>query len=150
MNYIALPGASVARPTSFRLPDELLERLDEEANSSGTSVTTLVTSLLDEGIKTRRFPGIVYRDGPTGRRAALVGGPDVWEVVRAVSEAKGRGETRLRAVANAHDLPLARARLAVEFYAAFPNEIDERIEADERAAERIREEITRRERLLSS
>lgn len=140
----------MARPTSFRLPDDLLERLEEEATSSGTSVTALVTSLLDEGIKTHRFPGIVYRDGPTGRRAALVGGPDVWEIVRAVSEAKGRGETRLRAVANAHDLSLARTRLAVEFYAAFPNEINERIEADERAAERIREAITRREQLLSS
>jgi hypothetical protein len=140
----------MTRPTSFRLPDDLLERLDEEAAASGTSVTKLVTSLLDEGIKSHRFPGIVYRDGPTGRRAALVGGPDVWEIVRAVSEAKGRGETRLRAVANARDLSLARVRLAVEFYAAFPNEINERIEADERAAERIREEITRREQLLSS
>jgi hypothetical protein len=140
----------MARPTSFRLPDDLLDRLDEEAASSGRSVTALVTSLLDEGIKTHHFPGIVYRDGPTGRRAALVSGPDVWEVVRAVSEAKGRGEARLHSVAEAHDLPLARARLAVEFYAAFPEEIDERIEADERAAERIREQIDRREQLLSS
>ena len=138
------------RPTSFRLPDDLLERLDEEAAASGTSVTALVTSLLDEGIKTHRFPGIVYRDGPTGRRAGIVGGPDVWEIVRALAYAKGRGEARLRAVAKAHDLPLGRARLAVEFYAAFPGEIDERIEADERAAQRIREEITRRDRLLSS
>ncbi len=140
----------MARPTSFRLPDDLLERLDEEAAASGTSVTALVTSLLDEGMKTRRFPGIVYRDGPTGRRAALVSGPDVWEIVRAVAHAKGRGEARLRAAAKAHDLPLGRARLAVEFYAAFPGEIDERIEADERTAQRIREEMTRREQLLSS
>jgi hypothetical protein len=140
----------MARPTSFRLPDDLLERLDEEAAASRTSVTALVTSLLDEGIKTHRFPGIVYRDGPTGRRAGIVGGPDVWEIVRSVAHAKGRGEARLRAVAEAHDLPLGRARLAVEFYAAFPGEIDERIEADERAAQRIREEINRREQLLSS
>ncbi len=140
----------MARPTSFRLPDDLLERLDEEAAASGTSVTALVTSLLDEGMKTHRFPGIVYRDGPTGRRAGIVGGPDVWEIVRAVAHVKGRGEARLRAVAKAHDLPLGRARLAVEFYAAFPDEIDERIEADERAAQRIRDEITRREQLLSS
>ena len=140
----------MARPTSFRLPDDLLERLDEEAAASRTSVTALVTSLLDEGIKTHRFPGIVYRDGPTGRRAGIVGGPDVWEIVRAVAHAKGRGEARLRAVAEAHDLPLGRARLAVEFYAAFPGEIDERMEADERAARRISEEITRREQLLSS
>jgi hypothetical protein len=27
---------------------------------------------------------IVFRTGPTGRRAGLVDGPDVWEIVRAV------------------------------------------------------------------
>lgn len=140
----------MTRPTSFRLPNDLLERLDEQAAASNMSVTALVTSLLDEGIKTHRFPGIVYRQGPTGRRAALVGGPDVWEVVRAVSEAKGRGETRLRSVAETHDVPLSQARRAIEFYAAFPDEINERIEADKRAAERVRDEITRREKLLSS
>lgn len=139
----------MARPTSFRLPADLLERLDEEAAASGTSVTALVTSLLDEGLKTQRFPGVVYRDGPAGRRAALVGGPDVWEVVRAVSQGTGRGEARLRAIAETHDLPVSRVRLAVDFYAAFPDEIDERIEADQAAADRIREEIVRREQLLS-
>ena len=71
----------MARPTSFRLPEELLERLEQEAAASGTSTTSLVASLLSEGITTRRFAGVVYRNGPTGRRAALVGGPDVWERV---------------------------------------------------------------------
>jgi hypothetical protein len=140
----------MTRPTSFRFPDELLERLEAEAEARGASVTAVVTSLLDEGIKTRRFPGIVYRDGPTGRRAGLLGGPDVWEVVRDLSDAPGRGQTRLRAVAEALGLDVTRAGLAVEFYSAFPDEVDERIEADRRAAERIREEIDRRERLLSS
>jgi hypothetical protein len=140
----------MSRPTSFRLPEELLRRLDEEADARGMSVTALVAVLLDEGIKTHRFPGVVYRQGPTGRRAALAAGPDVWEVVRAVSATKGRGEQRLRAVADATDLAIAQVRLAVDFYAAFPAEVDERIDADRRAAERIRELIDRRERLLSS
>jgi hypothetical protein len=26
-------------------------------------------------------PGIAFRDGPSGRRAALAGGPDVWEAI---------------------------------------------------------------------
>lgn len=140
----------MARPTSFRLPEELLERLDREADASGTSVTALVTTLLDEGIKTRRFPGIVYRDGPAGRRAGLVGGPDVWEVVRAISTTTGRGEKRIQEVADTADLPAARVRLAIDFYTAFPDEIDARITADHAAAERVREAIVRREQLLSS
>lgn len=140
----------MSRPTSFRLPDDLLEQLDQEADASGTSVTSLVATLLNEGINTRRFPGIIYRDGPTGRRAGLVAGPDVWEVIRTVSASRGRGEKRLRATAEAAGLPVSQVRLAVDFYAAHPAEIDERIEADDREAERVRQLITRRERLLSS
>lgn len=140
----------MVRPTSFRLPDELLERLEQEAASSAISTTSLVASLLSEGITTRRFPGVVYRDGPTGRRAALVGGPDVWEVIRDVRHASGRGDKRLSAVAQATGLTLAQVRLAVDFYTSNPDEVDSRIEADEREAERVRALIERRERLLSS
>lgn len=140
----------MARPTSFRLPEDLLEQLDQEAHTSGTSVASLVATLLNEGINTRRFPGVIYRDGPTGRRAGLVAGPDIWEIVRAVRDTKGRGEKRLRAVADATGVPLSQVRLAVDFYAAHPAEIDQRIEADNREAERIRELINRREHLLSS
>ena len=140
----------MARPTSFRLPDELLERLEREAASSNTSTTSLVASLLSEGITTRRFAGVVYRDGPTGRRAALVGGPDVWEVIRDVRHAKGRGDKRLATVATSAGLAIPQVRLAVDFYTSNPDEIDRRIEADEREAERVRTLIERRERLLSS
>jgi len=34
-------------------------------------------------------PGVLFRTGPTGRRAGLAAGPDVWEVVRAVRSARG-------------------------------------------------------------
>jgi|SRR5579871_1716949 len=140
----------MARPTSFRLPDDLVARVDAEATASGTSVTALVTSLLDEGLKTRRFPGVVYRSGPAGRRAALVRGPDIWEVIRAVRGGRGRGERRLQGVAADSGLGLDQVRLAVDFYAAFPDEIDARIAADDRAAAEVRESVERRDRLLTS
>jgi hypothetical protein len=140
----------MTRPTSFRLPHDLLARVDAEATATGTSVTGLVTTLLDEGLKTRRFPGVVYRNGPAGRRAGLARGPDVWEVIRAVRSAPGRGERRLRVVAENSGVALDEVRLAVEFYAAFPDEIDARIAADEQTQLELREAIDRRERLLSS
>jgi hypothetical protein len=139
----------MARPASFRLPEELLERIDEEASERGTTVTALVTTLLDEGLKTRRFPGIIYRDGPAGRRAAVLGGPDVWELVRALKSAPGRGEQRIRRLAAELGLARPMVAAALEFYTAFPEEIDARISADERAARRIRKLVERRERLLS-
>jgi len=140
----------MARPTSFRLSEELLDRLDKEAGARGISVTALVANVLDEGLKTRGFPGIVYRDGPVGRRATILGGPDVWEVIRALKQASGPAERRIKTLAQQLDLPAKRIRLALDFYAAFPEEIDARIAADERAAMRLRDLIERRERLLAT
>jgi hypothetical protein len=140
----------MARPASFRLPEGLLKRIDDEAAERHTSATALVTALLDEGLKTRRFPGIVYRDGPTGRRAGVISGPDVWEIVNAVRQGRGKGEQRLRRLADETGLPLQHLRIALAFYAEFPDEIDERIANNERIARRLELAAERRERLLST
>lgn len=140
----------MARPMSFRLPEDLVVRLDEEASDQQAAVTTLVISILDEGLKTRRFPGVTYRDGPAGRRAALQGGPDIWEIIRDVKHARGRGQTRVSHVARDAGLDESDVRLAVDFYAAFPDEVDARLALDERTAARVRQRIARRDELLSS
>jgi hypothetical protein len=139
----------MARPTSFRLPEGLLEELEEAGRASGTSVTALVTTILDEGLKTRRFPGIAYRDGASGRRAGLVGGPDVWEIVRDLRHTPGRGMKRIASLADQLGLTVTQVRLAADVYAEFPEDIDRLIEADEQAARRVRQLVERRERLLS-
>lgn len=138
------------RPTSFRLDDDLLERLETESRAASISTTSLVSSLLDEGLKTRQFPGVVYRPGPTGRRAALLGGPDVWEVIRDLRHWPGKGMERVERLADELGLSANRVSLAADFYGAFPEEIDTRIEENERAAEEIRRRAQQRETLLSS
>lgn len=138
------------RPTSFRLDDDLLERLETESRAASMSTTSLVSSLLDEGLKTRQFPGVVYRPGPTGRRAALLGGPDVWEVIRDLRHWPGKGMERVERLADELGLSANRVSLAADFYGAFPDEIDARIEENERAAEEIRRRAQQRETLLSS
>ena len=137
----------MARPTSFRFSEGLSARLEAEAEAAGLSVSALVTVLLDEGLQVRRFPGVVFRDGQAGRRAGLAGGPDVWEVVRDVLAGPGRGESRIRRVAAAAGLSEAQVRLAVDFYATFPHDIDRRLAAEERTAAELRETLARRERL---
>jgi len=139
----------MANPTSFRLPADLLSRTAEEAAREGVSVTSLVSSLLDEGLKIRRFPGIVFRDGPTGRRAAVSGGPDVWEIVRAIRLTDGDGEARIRYVADDTGISIHLLHLAIDYASAYPDEIDARIDSNERAAERVRRMVEERERLLS-
>lgn len=134
---------------SFRLPEELVDRLADQSAAQGVSQTELVASLLDEGLKTRSFPGIVYREGPTGRRAALAIGPDVWEVISTLQHASGRGERKIANTATMLSLDARWIRLAVEFYATFPDEIDERVAANERAARELQERAVRSERLLA-
>ena len=137
----------MARPTSFRLSPDVLSRLEEEAATAGMTVSALVSEQLDEGLRVRRFPAVVFRDGPAGRRAGLVGGPDVWEVIRDVRAAAGRGEAKIRRVAADAGLTLSQVRLAVDYYAAFPAQVDARLAAEERAGVQLREMVARRERL---
>jgi hypothetical protein len=140
----------MAMSTSYRLDPELKRQLAERAASEQITETALVTRLLDEGLKTGAHPGIVYRDGPTGRRAALAVGPDVWEVVLAVRHAPGRGEAKLRDAAKQLDLPEGQIRVAIDFSAAYPQEIEDRIALNDAAAERARKLAEERSRLLAS
>ena len=97
-------------------------------------------------------PGTVFRPGPTGRRAGLVGGPDVWEVVRAVKSARvaepGLAEEDLLAlVAENTGIPVRLIRAAVRYWASYAEEIDAEIAAAE-AAEEAAGDAWRQERRL--
>lgn len=83
--------------------------------------STPVSHPLDE------HPGIVFRGGPTGRRAALAGGPDVWELILTLKNGKTRGEGAITATAELLNLTDSQVRTAVRYYGAFPDEIDRRI-----------------------
>ena len=92
-------------------------------------------------------PGIVFRDGPVGRRPGLVGGPDVWEVVRVFLGVRPQGGDVLDRVANLMGLAPGMVRTAVRYYADHADEVDARIErADAAAAEA--EQAWHRERAL--
>ena len=71
-----------------------------------------------------RHPGIVFRPGPAGRRPGLAGGPDVWEVVRVVRNVEACGDRAIAEAASWLGLAAARVRIAVEYYADYPAEID--------------------------
>jgi hypothetical protein len=108
------------------------EELEREARRRGTPTTTLAESLLREGIRTASHPGITFRDGPAGRRAGVIGGPDVWEVVRVwLDEGK-----RSQATARTLRLTLGMVEAALGYYAEYRDEVDEWIERnDESMAE---------------
>lgn len=141
----------MSRPTSLRLPEEVRTRLDDESRRIASAPSSLAVVLIDEGLKMRRFPGIVFRDGPTGRRAGLATGPDVWEIVRDLKRHGADPDSGpLSVVAEETGLAPELIGLAADYYATFPDEVDDRIAADVRAAEELRALADRRERMLSA
>ena len=84
----------------------------------------------------------------------LIGGPDVWEVVRVVQSARAAEpdldpEAVVQLAVETMGLPPGRARVALDYWAAYPDEIEQQIrDADE--AERVAEELWQRERRLLS
>jgi len=135
---------------SYRLPPQLKSRLAERAAAEGTTETALVSRLLDEGLKTTAHAGIVYRGGAAGRRAAVAGGPDVWEIVAALRHAEGTGESRVSAAAEQLGLHEHIVRLAIAFASEYPGEVQDMISANEVAAERARQAASERERFIAS
>lgn len=83
--------------------------------------------MIDEGLRMAEHPGIVFKDGPSGRRAALAFGPDVWEVVKALREMDERGPAAIAATAEVLALAEAKVRAAMHYFADYPEEIDEEI-----------------------
>lgn len=72
-------------------------------------------------------PGVVFRGGPTGRRAAIAGGPDIWELMATLKQGKARGEKAVGSVAKLLGLTESQVRTGVRYYGDYSEEIDERI-----------------------
>ncbi len=70
---------------------------------------------------------ITFRDGPTGRRAGLVGGADVWEIVMWVEELSGEVDP-VAALVEESMLTRAQIDAALRYRAAYPDEVDARID----------------------
>jgi hypothetical protein len=121
----------VASSTSFRLSDEAKRRLIDRAEREGVSATALLERLIVEGVDTLDHAGVVYR-GPThDRRAALAGGPDVWEVVARLRELPGSEEERIEVLAAETELHPREIRIALEFAAHHPTDVQARIARNE-------------------
>ena len=107
---------------SVRLDDGLAERLRLRARAAGESLSDRLRRYAEEGARRDEHPMITFRDGPTGRRAGLIGGPDVWEVAMWLDEL---GSTKDRAADLASDEVVSRPQIdaALAYRAAYPDEI---------------------------
>jgi uncharacterized protein (DUF433 family) len=121
----------MSQPVSLRLPQPTVERLGARAQRVQMPPRTLAQRYVEEGLRMDDHPLVRFMDGPAGRRARLMGtGSDVWEVVAAVRDNDGDvGET-----ADYLQMSLGLVQAAVTYYGAYPGEVDQWIERNEREA----------------
>lgn len=125
-------------PFSARLDQSLLERLRRLSARERVPVSQLVERYLEEAVRAEELPGIVFRSGPAGRRAGVVGGPDVWEIVRDVEAARAAGVVDAIAhVVETTDLGEEQVLLALAYDAAHSAEVDARITEERELVERL-------------
>jgi hypothetical protein len=124
-------------PLSIRFTPALLARLRQRTNAmTGGSVAGLAQRLIDEGLRMADHPGVIFKDGPSGRRAALAYGPDVWEVIKFLREVDERGPAAIDAAAEVLAVDTSRIAAAISYYGDYSEEIDAEIAAADEASAR--------------
>ncbi len=138
----------VTHPISVRFRDlGVAERLKREAGAQGVSISGLAEELIDEGLRMRRHPLVGFRDGPAGRRACLIGGPDIWEVIGGLVAGDVAPLERVDRAVELFGLRREEVEAALAYYAEFTDEIDATLGANQREAEKA-EALWRRQRDL--
>jgi uncharacterized protein (DUF433 family) len=119
-------GSQVRR---IQLSEELDLEIRREAERRGMSRSVMTSELLEEAIRTRRAPGVLFVDGPAGRRAEVAGtGLDVWEVIATWQEGDRNFCTLQQ---NYPWLSEPQLRAALAYYQLYPGEIDARLAREE-------------------
>ena len=134
-----MPQRKRSRTFTARFSAAVIDKLEAHSSRMGESKARVAERLIHEGLQIEEFPGITFRSGPTGRRAGVVGGPDVWEIVRDLKAAAEEGaQDPIDAVVLATGLDRAKVELAASYYAAYPDDVDDRLRMQEEAVRRLR------------
>lgn len=138
----------MSRHLSVRVGEELFEHLEAQSRRSGQSRSAVAKQLLEEGLRMEPHPGIVFRSGPGGRRAGLMGGPDVWEVASALRGVDGGDAESLAEIGERTGLATDQVSAALRYYADYTDEVSDWIRRVEDEAERAEARWRREQALL--
>ncbi len=134
---------------SLKMQASTLEQLETRSREQGEPVARLAERYIEEGLRLETHPGIVFRDGPTGRRAAIAHGPDVWEAIPVIKNVEAEDEQALEQAARRLGLTTAQVYAAVRYYAKYRDEIDARARDNEELAARLEAEWLRQQAALA-
>jgi hypothetical protein len=124
-------AAYVSVNVSVRLDDALAERLRLRARTAGETLSDRLRRYAEEGARRDEHPLVTFRDGPAGRRAGLLGGPDVWEAVMWLEDLAAEADP-IAALVEDSILTRSQVDAALRYRAAYPDEIAARIELHRR------------------
>jgi hypothetical protein len=137
-------------PISIRFRDaRVAERLKALAAERDRSASTIAEELIDEGLRMRGHPLITFRDGPSGRRAALLGGADVWEIVGGIVGGDVPPSKRIARAVELFALSRDRVEAALAYYADYTAEIDGEIAANLAATDEAEARWRRQQDLIA-
>jgi hypothetical protein len=117
-------------PSSIRFEPRVLARLSAfVALHQELTLSSATSRLVDEALRAHEHPLITFKDGPAGRRARVVGGPDVWEIIGAVrsvreAEPEVAADEVLAVVAETSGVPMPFVRAALAYWGDYPEEVD--------------------------
>ena len=118
---------------SLRLPEETVKEINRLAKERGEDFSATAKNLLEEAIKARRCPGIVFAPGVSGRRARVAGtGIEAWEII---VQYHGLNRDRKRLQQAFHWLTPGQIKAALGYYATYPAEINGLIARNEQWTE---------------
>lgn len=112
---------------SFRIKEPLLQEIERIRKNKPANA--VANELLEEALKMRRCPGIIFADGLTGRRARIAGtGIEVWEVIYEYQIVGTDIEALKKAFSHLTERQLI---AALHYYRAYPEEINGLIKSNE-------------------
>lgn len=113
---------------TLRLAPGTRERLASRARGMSMPERALAQRYVEEGLRHDAHPLIQFRDGPSGRRAGMIGsGLDVWEVIDTVRGNNGSVDEAAAYL----EVQGGLVQAAVAYYGDYKEEIDAEIELNE-------------------
>lgn len=113
----------MSKVVTLRLPDETAARLQAHARRAGRSLSEVGARSIEEWLRQQEFAEIEFRSFGGERHACLKGALPVWQLIM-VSRRYDLDSARTAAH---FGWPVSRVQAALNYYEAYPDEIDQAI-----------------------
>ncbi|MGE3267734.1 MAG: CopG family ribbon-helix-helix protein [Chloroflexota bacterium] len=111
----------MSKVVSLRLPDETAARLQKIARRTGRSVSEVGARSIEEWLRQNEFADIEFREFQGQRLACLKGDMRIWKIIMVARDY----DFDLEKTAAHFAWPVGRVQAALNYYRAYPEEIDQ-------------------------